>query len=79
VATDSTERIRREFGGDAPQGWRQFVTAEAPERRDVEARRPFPARVGLMGALLYKMVVTTDHKVIGIIYCSACFVFSSAA
>src|SRR5690348_11395278 len=38
-------------------------------------RRPFPARLGPRGTLIYKLISTTDHKLIGIMYCVACFGF----
>ena len=43
--------------------------------RELVARRPFPARLGPKGNLLYKLITTTDHKLIGIMYCVACFTF----
>ena len=43
------------------------------------ARRPYPAVTGPRGHLLYRMLTTTDHKLIGIMYCVACFVFFFAA
>ena len=36
---------------------------------------PFPPRTGPKGQLIYKMLTTTDHKLIGIMYCVACFIF----
>ena len=39
------------------------------------ARRPIPAVTGPRGNLFYRMITTTDHKLIGIMYCVACFVF----
>ncbi|MCW2688402.1 MAG: cytochrome c oxidase, subunit, partial [Mycobacterium sp.] len=51
------------------------MVAEAPPVGELEARRPFPARLGPKGNLVYNLVTTTDHKVIGIMYCVACFVF----
>jgi hypothetical protein len=36
--------------------------------RELVARRPFPARLGLQGNLIYKLITTADHKLIGIIY-----------
>ena len=51
------------------------MTAVVPSRRELEASRPFPARTGPKGNLIYKMITTTDHKLIGIMYCVACFVF----
>ena len=52
------------------------MTADALSRRtSVEPPRRFPARVGPRGNLIYKLVTTTDHKMIGIMYCVACFGF----
>lgn len=51
------------------------MIAEAPQLGGLEARRPFPARLGPKGSLIYKLVTTTDHKLIGIMYIVACFVF----
>ena len=51
------------------------MVAEAPPIGELEARRPFPARLGPKGSLVYKLVTTTDHKLIGIMYCVACFIF----
>jgi cytochrome c oxidase subunit I len=42
---------------------------------ELQARRPFPARLGPKGALVYKLVTTTDHKMIGMMYVVACFAF----
>jgi len=33
----------------------------------------FPARLGPKGTLVYKLVTTTDHKTIGVMYIVACF------
>ena len=51
------------------------MTAEAPPLGELEAVRPYPARTGPKGNLVYKLVTTTDHKMIGIMYCVACFIF----
>ncbi len=51
------------------------MVAEAPPLGQLEARRPFPARLGPKGNLVYKLVTTTDHKLIGIMYCVASMVF----
>ena len=51
------------------------MVAEAPPVGELEARRPFPARLGPKGSLIYKLITTTDHKLIGIMYCVACFIF----
>src|SRR3984885_4011446 len=48
---------------------------DALRHASVEPRRPFPARDGPKGNLIYKLVTTTDHKMIGIMYCVACFGF----
>ncbi len=50
------------------------MTAEAPPR-ELSAHRPFPARLAGHGHLVYKLLTTTDHKLIGIMYCVACFLF----
>src|SRR5215211_18570 len=44
------------------------MTAEAPPLVGLQARRPFPARLGPKGSLIYKLITTTDHKLIGIMY-----------
>ena len=51
------------------------MTAEAPPTAAPQARRPFPARLGPKGTLVYKLVTTTDHKLIGIMYIVVCFGF----
>lgn len=51
------------------------MTTEAPPVAGLEARRPFPPRIGPKGNLVYKTITTTDHKTIGIMYVVACFVF----
>ena len=51
------------------------MTTEAPPSAELEARRPFPERLGPKGNLIYKLVTTTDHKMIGIMYCVVCFGF----
>src|SRR5215208_4622118 len=51
------------------------MTAEAAQLQGLKARRPFPARMGPKGALIYKLATTTDHKLIGIMYMVACFIF----
>ncbi|WP_074375826.1 cbb3-type cytochrome c oxidase subunit I, partial [Mycobacteroides abscessus] len=40
----------------------------------VPAQRPFPAR-GLRGTLVYRLLGTTDHKLIGVMYVVTCFGF----
>ncbi|MEA3529743.1 cytochrome c oxidase subunit I [Nocardia implantans] len=44
------------------------MAAIAREIPPVEAIRPYPARVGPKGSFLWKMVTTTDPKVLGILY-----------
>ena len=51
------------------------MTAEVAATTPLLARRPFPARLGPKGTLIYKLLTTTDHKLIGIMYVVACFVF----
>ncbi|WP_396900099.1 cbb3-type cytochrome c oxidase subunit I, partial [Mycolicibacterium sp.] len=51
------------------------MVAEAPPIGELEARRPFPERMGPKGNLVYNLITTTDHKLIGIMYCVACFAF----
>ena len=51
------------------------MTTHAPLIGELQARRPFPARLGPKGTLVYKLVTTTDHKVIGMMYVVACFAF----
>ena len=51
------------------------MTAEVAAATPLLAHRPFPARLGPKGTLIYKLMTTTDHKLIGIMYCVACFIF----
>ena len=51
------------------------MVADAPPIGELEARRPFPARMGPKGNLIYRLITTTDHKLIGMMYCVACFAF----
>ncbi|MGB3326595.1 MAG: cbb3-type cytochrome c oxidase subunit I, partial [Mycolicibacterium fortuitum] len=51
------------------------MAVEAPPIGELEARRPFPERIGPKGNLIYKLITTTDHKLIGIMYCVTCFAF----
>ncbi|OKH70281.1 hypothetical protein EB73_12420, partial [Mycobacterium sp. SWH-M3] len=39
------------------------------------AKRPVPERLGPRGNLIYQVITTTDHKLIGIMYMVACFTF----
>ncbi|ORM37201.1 cytochrome c oxidase subunit I [Williamsia sp. 1135] len=41
----------------------------------VEPVRPFPARTGPKGSFIYKMITTTDHKTLGVMYLVVCFAF----
>ncbi|WP_172827720.1 cbb3-type cytochrome c oxidase subunit I, partial [Mycobacterium colombiense] len=51
------------------------MTAEAPPLGQLEAVRPYPDRMGPKGNLVYKLITTTDHKMIGIMYTVTCFGF----
>ena len=51
------------------------MTTHAPLIGELQARRPFPARLGPKGSLVYKLITTTDHKMIGMMYVVACFAF----
>src|ERR1700748_2216111 len=51
------------------------MSTSAPVAQGLRARRPFPARTGPTGSLLYRLITTTDHKLIGIMYVVACFTF----
>ncbi len=53
------------------------MTALAPPPLPV-ATRPIPARRGPKGSLLYKMITTTDPKVLGLMYLVTSFVFFGA-
>ena len=55
------------------------MTAVVPTRGELEASRPYPLRTGPKGNLIYKLLTTTDHKLIGIMYVVACFVFFAVA
>ncbi|GAA4385073.1 aa3-type cytochrome oxidase subunit I [Tsukamurella soli] len=39
------------------------------------AERPYPQRTGPKGSFIYKLVTTTDHKTLGIMYIVTCFGF----
>ena len=51
------------------------MTALAPPPADAVTARPYPERRGAKGSLLYRLVTTTDHKLIGMMYMVACFAF----
>ena len=55
------------------------MTAVVPSRGELEATRPYPARTGPKGNLIYKVITTTDHKLIGVMYMIACFAFFALA
>ncbi|MGI9126283.1 MAG: cbb3-type cytochrome c oxidase subunit I, partial [Mycobacterium sp.] len=55
------------------------MTAVVPSRGELEATRPHPAPNGPKGNLIYKLLTTTDHKLIGIMYTVACFIFFAIA
>ncbi|GAB18919.1 cytochrome c oxidase subunit I [Gordonia effusa NBRC 100432] len=55
-----------------------MVTSSPAESGAIErpvASRPYPARAGLRGSLLYRLITTTDHKLIGVMYIVSAFVF----
>ncbi|MFW0792075.1 cytochrome c oxidase subunit I [Gordonia sp. CPCC 205333] len=49
--------------------------AESGAKEWLVASRPYPARAGLKGTLLYRLITTTDHKLIGVMYIVSAFVF----
>jgi cytochrome c oxidase subunit 1 len=51
------------------------MSTSAAPLEGLRARRPFPARTGPKGNLIYRLITTTDHKLIGITYIVACFTF----
>src|SRR6195952_3196046 len=51
------------------------MVAEAPPVAELQPTRPFPARLGPKGQLIYRLISTTDHKLIGIMYMVASFGF----
>ncbi|WP_280182969.1 cbb3-type cytochrome c oxidase subunit I, partial [Nocardia cyriacigeorgica] len=52
------------------------MTAVEPQPvPQLEATRPFPARTGPKGSFIYKMVTTTDPKVLGVMYLTTSMVF----
>src|SRR6478735_5780650 len=50
------------------------MTAVSP-KPGVEAKRPFPARLGPKGSAVYRMVTTTDPKMLGVMYLVTSFAF----
>ena len=53
----------------------ELLTTEAPPLGELEASRPYPPRTGPKGNLIYRLITTTDHKMIGIMYVVTCFMF----
>src|ERR1700739_1134262 len=51
------------------------MPTSAPPSGELRASRPFPERTGPKGSLIYRLITTTDHKVIGMMYVVACFTF----
>jgi cytochrome c oxidase subunit 1 len=51
------------------------VTAVDQPTTQVAPVRPYPERTGAKGSFIYKMLTTTDHKMLGIMYLVACFAF----
>ncbi|WP_028462758.1 cytochrome c oxidase subunit I [Nocardia sp. 348MFTsu5.1] len=51
------------------------MTAIDQPKSSVTPVRPYPARTGPKGSFIYKMLTTTDHKMLGIMYLCACFAF----
>ena len=51
------------------------MTALDQPKSSVVPVRPYPARTGPKGSFIYKMLTTTDHKMLGIMYLVACFAF----
>jgi len=51
------------------------VTAVDKPKALITPVRPYPQRTGLKGSFIYKMLTTTDHKMLGIMYLVACFAF----
>src|SRR4030088_1106412 len=63
---NGTGMKRRPHGRDSPNG-------SLDSRSTRAGWRVFPARLGPKGTLVYKLVTTTDHKTIGVMYIVACF------
>ncbi|MGB3696694.1 MAG: cytochrome c oxidase subunit I [Gordonia sp. (in: high G+C Gram-positive bacteria)] len=51
-----------------------MTAVDQPTTR-VEAERPYPARVKPKGSFFYKLITTTDHKMIGMMYITTCIAF----
>ena len=51
------------------------MTAVSPRPPEVVATRPYPERRKSRGSFIYKLLTTTDHKLIGMMYIVVCFAF----
>ncbi|MGB6040787.1 MAG: cytochrome c oxidase subunit I [Gordonia sp. (in: high G+C Gram-positive bacteria)] len=51
-----------------------MTAVDQPTTR-LEAERPYPARVKPKGSFFYKLITTTDHKMIGMMYITTCIAF----
>ncbi|MEE3852710.1 cytochrome c oxidase subunit I [Gordonia sp. LSe1-13] len=51
------------------------MTAVDQPTTQVAPERPFPERYQPKGSFIYKLITTTDHKLIGMMYITACFAF----
>ncbi|ORM38259.1 cbb3-type cytochrome c oxidase subunit I, partial [Williamsia sp. 1135] len=51
------------------------MTAVDQPTTQVAPVRPYPERTGAKGSFIYKVLTTTDHKMLGIMYLVACFAF----
>ncbi|HEY9310933.1 cbb3-type cytochrome c oxidase subunit I, partial [Williamsia sp.] len=51
------------------------MTAVDQPTTSVAPVRPYPERTGPKGSFIYKMLTTTDHKMLGIMYLVVCFAF----
>ncbi|KNA92108.1 cytochrome c oxidase subunit I [Gordonia sp. w5E2] len=51
------------------------MTAVDQPTTQVVPARPYPARYQPKGSFIYKLITTTDHKLIGMMYITACFAF----
>ncbi|HCS56443.1 MAG TPA: cytochrome ubiquinol oxidase subunit I, partial [Gordonia polyisoprenivorans] len=51
------------------------MTAVDQPTTQVAPVRPYPERHQPKGSFIYKLITTTDHKLIGMMYIVACFAF----
>jgi cytochrome c oxidase subunit I len=51
------------------------MSPSVPPLGGLRASRPFPERTGPTGSLIYRLISTTYHEVIGIMSVLACFTF----